>query len=115
MICKQGGFIIQRHNELRDLEADLLNVVCNDVEIEPALQDVSGEILNSGSNTSQEARLDVHARGFWERQRSAFFDIRVCHPNAESYQELTPKQIYKFRKVFQDNSMDKSENFVLHN
>ena len=89
MICKQGSFIIQRHNELRDLEADLLNVVCNDVEIEPALQDVRGEILNSGSNTSQEARLDVHARGFWERQRSAFFDIRVCHPNAESYQELT--------------------------
>ena len=94
MICKQGGFIIQRHNELRDLEADLLNVVCNDVEIEPVLQDVRSEILNSGSNTSQEARLDVHARGFWERQRSAFFDIRVCHPNAESYQELTPKQIY---------------------
>ena len=38
MICKQGGFVIQRHNELRNLEADLLNVVCNDVEIEPALQ-----------------------------------------------------------------------------
>ena len=57
-----------------DLEADLLNVVCNDVEIEPALQDVRGEILNTGSNTSQDARLDVHARGFWERQRSAFFN-----------------------------------------
>ena len=40
MICKQGGFVIQRRNELRDLEADLLNVVCNDVEIEPALQEV---------------------------------------------------------------------------
>ena len=25
MICKRGGFIIQRHNELRDLEADMLN------------------------------------------------------------------------------------------
>ena len=44
---------------------------------------------------SQDARLDVHARGFWERQRSAFFDVRVCHPNAESYKELTPKQIYR--------------------
>ena len=40
---KRGGFIIQRHNELRDLEADLLSMVCNDVEIEPQLQDVSGE------------------------------------------------------------------------
>ena len=26
MICRRGGFIIQRHNELRDLEADLLNL-----------------------------------------------------------------------------------------
>ena len=41
------------------------------------------------------AWLDIHARGFWERQRSAFFDVRVCHPNADSYRDLTPKQIYK--------------------
>ena len=98
MICKKGGFIIQRHNELRDLEAELLNIVCNDVQIEPALQEINGEVLNSGSNKSQDARLVVHARGFWERQRSAFFDVRVCHPNAESYKELTPKQIYRMHE-----------------
>ena len=45
MICRRGGFIIQRHNELRDLEAKLLNIVCNDVHIEPALQDVDGKPL----------------------------------------------------------------------
>ena len=27
--------------------------------------------------------------------RSAFFDVRVCHSNADSYRDLTPKQIYK--------------------
>ena len=43
MVRKKGGFIIQRHNELRELEADLLSMVCNDVEIEPQLQDVTGE------------------------------------------------------------------------
>ena len=32
---------------------------------------------------------------FWERQRSAFFDVQGCHPNADSYRDLTPKQIYK--------------------
>ena len=42
MVCKRGGFIIQRHNQLRDLEADLLDLVCNDVETEPALQDLLG-------------------------------------------------------------------------
>jgi hypothetical protein len=78
MICGRGGFIIQRHNQLRDLEAELLNIACNDVQIEPTLQEINGEPLNPGANRS----LDVHARDFWGRQRSAFFDIRVCHPNA---------------------------------
>ncbi|KAL9960502.1 hypothetical protein ACROYT_G033970 [Oculina patagonica] len=95
MICRRGGFIIQRHNELRDLEADLLKMVCNDVEIEPVLQELTGERLPSGANTTPDARLDIHARGFWEKQRSAFFDVRVCHPNADSYKDQTPKQIYR--------------------
>ena len=51
--------------------------------------------LNHGANKAPDARLDIHARGFWERQRSAFFDVRVCLPNAASYRELTSKQIYK--------------------
>ena len=33
MICKRGGFVIQRHNELRDLEAELLSMVCSDREV----------------------------------------------------------------------------------
>ena len=51
----------------------------------------------SGSKycTSAGTRLDVHARGFWERQRSAFFDVRVCRPNAASDEDLTPQQIYR--------------------
>ena len=95
MICKLGGFITQRHNELRDLEAEFLSMACSDVEIEPVLQDISGEHLNRGSNKAQGARLDIHARGFWERHRSAFFDVRVCHPNAVSYRDLEPQQIYR--------------------
>ena len=34
MICKRGGFVIMPHNELRDLEAELLNIVCSDVLVE---------------------------------------------------------------------------------
>ena len=64
MICKRGWFIVQRHNELRDLEAELLNIVCNDVELEPALQPVTGEHLNRGANQAPNVRLDIHARGF---------------------------------------------------
>ena len=32
-VCHRGGFIIQRHNELRDLEVEMLGMVCNDVEL----------------------------------------------------------------------------------
>jgi len=60
-ICKRGGFITQRHNELKDLEAELLDMVCNDVKIEPVLQDITGEELGMGSNTAPDARLDIHA------------------------------------------------------
>jgi hypothetical protein len=43
-----------RHNELRDLEAELLNIVCNsDVQVEPVLQDISREQLNGGCNRAQ--------------------------------------------------------------
>ena len=70
-------------------------MVCNDVEVEPVLQEVTGETLNHGANKAPDARLDIHARGFWERQRSAFFDVRVCLPNADSYRDFTSKQIYK--------------------
>lgn len=84
MVCKRGGFVIQRHNELRDLEADLLSMVCSDVEVEPVLQDITEEQLSRGSNRARDARLDIRARGFWDPQSSAFFDVRVCYPNTES-------------------------------
>ena len=62
MICKQGGFIIQRHNELWDLEAQMLNL-----EIELVLQEITVESLGRGANTAPDARPDIHARGFWSR------------------------------------------------
>ena len=91
MVCRRGGYIIQRHSELRDLEAEML-MVCNDVETEPVLQEITGETLNRGANRVPDVRLDISARGFWERQNTAFFDVRVCHPNASSYRDLSPRK-----------------------
>ena len=59
----------------------MLSMVCN-VEIESVLQELTGESLPNGTNRAPDARLDIHVRGFWERQRPAFFDVRVCYPNA---------------------------------
>ena len=40
-----GGFVIQPHSELEDLEAELLRMVCKDIEVEPVLQDIRGKEL----------------------------------------------------------------------
>ena len=63
---------------------ELLNIVCSNVQVEPVLQNISGERLSGGSKRAPDARLDIRARGFWESQRSSFFDVGVFHPNADS-------------------------------
>ena len=70
-----------RHNELRDFIGSVVSEVCHDVEIEPLLQPLDGEVFQARSTTtSQEARADVRATGFWTRREAAFFDVRVFTP-----------------------------------
>ena len=64
MICMRGGYIIQRQNEIQDLEAEILQAVCTDTEMEPVLRDVTGEVLPRGANKAPDARLDIRAWGF---------------------------------------------------
>ena len=107
MVCMRGGFIIQRLNEIRDLEAEILQAVCTYVEMEPVLQKVTCKVLPRGANKAPDARLDIRARGFCAREQSAFFDVRVCHPNAVPYKNLTPTQTYKLHEN------DKTRHFQL--
>ena len=93
--CKRGGFVISRHNEIRDFEAELLKKVCTDVEVEPPLQPLTGEQLSAGSIKGDEARLDVRARGFWRRGQNAFFDVRITNTNSKSVANVSPDVILK--------------------
>ena len=84
--CKKGGFVVQRHDGVRDLLTAFINKVCNNVEIEPRLQPLDNERLHLRSAvTSSEARLDIKAGGFWSRGVTAFFDVRVTHVNSKCY------------------------------
>ena len=86
MSCKRGGIVAIRRNDLRELTANLLSNVCNDVEIELKLLPVAGENFSSRTvNTCTEARLDIRSSGFWVRGQQAFFDIGVFDPNAKRY------------------------------
>ena len=85
--CACGGFPSIRHNELRDITADFLPEVCNNVGTEPALQSLSQEQLkHKTANREGVARLDVVTESFWGRDRQrAFFDVRVFNPMARSH------------------------------
>ena len=90
--CKKGGFISLHHNQIRDLTANLLKIISHDVLIKLRLPQLTGESLNEKTaNITDEARVDIAARGFWIYGQRAFFDIRVFNPMARRYgsQELT--------------------------
>ena len=82
--CTKGCFPIVRHNEIRDLTANLLTEVCKDVSIEPELQPVQPQQLCGATvNTQDGKRLDISANGVWEgRFEKTFFDVRVFNPHA---------------------------------
>ena len=95
MSCKKGGFVTIRHNDLRDLTANILHQVCNDVETEPCLLPVTKENLHYRSAIrGDEARLDIRARGFWQKGQQAFMDVRVFDPNACRYLKSSLTQCY---------------------
>ncbi|PFX12704.1 PiggyBac transposable element-derived protein 1 [Stylophora pistillata] len=86
---------ISKHNDTRDLAAAFLSTVYSDSEVDPELQDISGEQLKRGADKTKGITLNLHPRGFCEQQRSAFPDVRVCHPNVESYKNIEPQHIYR--------------------
>ena len=78
MICPMGGFPTIRHNKLRDVTASLLSEVCHNVATEPRLQPLNGESMTHRTAiTTDDARFDIRARGFWSAAQDAYFDIRV--------------------------------------
>ena len=71
--CPRGGFPILRHNEIRDLTANLLTEVCHQVSTEPDLQPLTNETWRMKStNTQDGARLDIAVNGFWGSRRKKF-------------------------------------------
>ena len=55
-----------RHNEIRDITANLLTEVYNEVSVEPHLQQVTSEhMAGASANMQVGARLDIAANGLW--------------------------------------------------
>ena len=78
MNCQRGGFVINRHDKIRNFEANLLNQVCTDVQIEPPLQPTNGHSFTRSANTQRDARLDVRAKGFWPGGGTSYIWPTAC-------------------------------------
>ena len=60
--CSRGGFPFIRHNEIRNITADLLSGVCHSVGTEPNLQPVTEEQFeHRTANLEDGAQLDIVA------------------------------------------------------
>ena len=84
LICKKGGYVIMRHNALRDTEARIMQQVCSDVRVEPGLLETE-----AGNE-----RPDVSARGVWSKYERTFFDVKVMHPTADSNMQKSLAGLY---------------------
>ena len=95
--CPRGGFPTIRHNEIRDVTANLLSEVCHDVRIEPDLQPLTGEVMSGASAITEDgARLDIAANGFWGgRFEKTFMDVRIFNPHAPSNKQTTLTSCYR--------------------
>lgn len=95
--CAKGSFPIVRHNEIRDLTANLLTEVCKDVCVEPELQPVQPQQLSGAAANAQDgARVDISANGVWGgRFEKTYFDVRVFNPHAPSNKNMSPTACYR--------------------
>ena len=84
--CKNGGFVPLPCNHTRNITLILLKEVCEDVLVEPKLQQLTGEYLQHSIGAGNEVRLNISARGFWQ---AGHLDVRVFI--------LKRQTIYKYR------------------
>ena len=68
LICKLGGFVIMRHNAVRDVEADFLRNVCKDVSVEPGLIHLTG---------NEELAIGSKVEAFWKTMQEWIFLVEV--------------------------------------
>ena len=84
-----------RHESIRNFEANLLQKICNDVELEPILQPLEGEKFKLKINAADDARLDIRARGLLRKGQSAYFDLRVTNTNSPSQVDQSSAKIFR--------------------
>ena len=99
--CSQGGFLSIRHNNARDITANLLAEVCHNVAVEPDLQTLTGEQFQHRTTSTEDgARLHVRAQGYWgDKHHGAYFNIRAFDSYAPSNCKSTKESVYRRHEI----------------
>ena len=91
-----------RHNDVRDLEAELMReAVCRDVKTEPELIPIGEQEM--GGNVADKARLDVSGVGVWGEHERTFLDVKIFHPNCQSYIDMDIGKAYVHHQNIKKN------------
>ena len=75
--CANGGNLIRRHNEVRDVTGQLAALAFPHVTKEP--------VVRRGSGDEDGLICDLAVRGVWNPQTEALLDVRVVNTDAQSY------------------------------
>ena len=79
--AKKGGLVTFRHNELRDLNIELVKSA-GFTQTQTVKEPIVKETDKNGEGG---LHADWSVRGFWEHQREALFDCRIFNADAISY------------------------------
>ena len=76
----------------------MLDSVWYDVQIEQTLKPLTGEVFPRSANSDDRGRLDISAKGFWQKDDKVFFNVRIFGPSPFA-QEAAKKRDYNERVI----------------
>ena len=75
LYCKKGGFVTNRHNNIRDYEAILVAKIHTDVEAEPSLQAIEGEVVTGIPADNARPNIGLGVYGVMVRTCFLIFEL----------------------------------------
>ena len=95
MIGSHGYLTITRH-DICNITANWLSKCAETLRDNPhcCLSQVRTSWPFLQTDVMMQEQIDIRATGFWGHQQCASFDVRVFHPNAQSYHHSSISSLY---------------------
>ena len=94
-VCPKGGYIIMRHDKIKNYLFKKVSQIYKDTQIEPKLHPVGEENLAVGTDLTEGARSDIRIRGMHREFQNTFIDVKVTNVCADTYAHQSPNETLK--------------------